>query len=64
MYTNYGPTFGPGNDLYIANNSNQNTSSGSAASTNYYNVPGGYASLTGQSYFQCKEIEVYQIVLQ
>ena len=59
-YSSYGPTFGNGCDLYIANSCSQNYSS-------YCNFPYSYAGnitriLTGGFYnFKVNEIEVYQI---
>jgi len=58
----YGPTFGGGHDLNIANNSNVNT-------TSYTNFPHSYTDTTGKgkgtltSYnFQCEEIEVFHVI--
>lgn len=60
-YSSYGPTFGNGCDLYIANGCSQNYS-------NYCNFPYAYGGsfkgriLTGGFYyFKVNEIEVYQI---
>ena len=58
--SSYGPTFGNGNDLYIANGCSSNYSS-------YCNFPQSYHGfkqriLTGGVYnFKVDEIEVYQI---
>jgi hypothetical protein len=65
-HVNYGPTFGAGHDIYIANNAN-------ATTTNYSNLGHSYALppnaqygttsakvfLAGSSRFQVKEIEVF-----
>ena len=59
-YQGYGPTFGSGHDLYIANGCSSNNSS-------YCNFPYSYCgararSLTGGAYyFKVDEIEVYKI---
>ena len=63
--SNYGPTFGGGSDLYIANNAISNTNS----HTNFgssYNLPLGYtyyqtnthSLLAGSFYFTPSEVEV------
>ncbi len=62
-HPSYGPTFGGGHDLYIADNSNANKNS-STCSGNVYNLPaganGGHSILTnGTTNFQTTEIEVY-----
>jgi len=58
----YGPTFGGGHDINVANDSNINT-------TSYTNFPHSYTDSTGvgkgtfTTYnFQCEEVEVYKVV--
>ncbi len=65
MYANiaHGPTFGGGHDIYVSNDSNKNNSSYSNANHSY-NIPAGFADLSGEKNFTCKEIEVYQLLLQ
>ena len=63
-YPGYGPTFGAGHDLYIANNANSNQASytyfGSA-----YSVPSGvqdqYTILAGTKYFTPDDWEVFYL---
>jgi hypothetical protein len=63
-----GPTFGDGNDLYIANNANSNTSSHSKLGRAYKHLLYEYESEEAQSFlagslnFQLSEIEVYTII--
>ena len=62
-YSSYGPTFGNGYNLYIADNSNANKNS-YTYSGYAYNLPaganGGHSILTnGTTNFQTTEIEVY-----
>jgi len=59
----YGPTFGTGWDIYIANNANSNTNSYSDfGETNVYSVPSGvqdqYTILAGTRSFTPDEVEV------
>ena len=61
-YSSYGPTFGRGYDIYIANNANSNTNS----YTNFghsYSVPSGVQDkttiLAGTHYFTPDEVEVF-----
>eukprot|EP01091_Cochliopodium_minus_P010552 TRINITY_DN281_c0_g2_i1.p1 TRINITY_DN281_c0_g2~~TRINITY_DN281_c0_g2_i1.p1 ORF type:complete len:386 (+),score=127.86 TRINITY_DN281_c0_g2_i1:27-1184(+) len=64
---NYGPTFGGGHDLYIADNSNQNKSSSTNLGHNYGCSPYTYNSrkskkiLCGSQTFQTTEIEVWEL---
>ena len=71
IYTNpgYGPTFGGGHDIYIANNADKNTNS--YANLGYtYRSPSGYsygssntrALLAGRRNFTPTEVEVYYYV--
>ena len=60
--SNYGPTFGWGHDIYIANNAANSSSSYSSFYT--YSPPSGYSSgrssfLAGSSYFRPDEIETF-----
>jgi hypothetical protein len=59
----YGPTFGSGHGLYIANNCDQNTSSYTVLGSGYTNDTGiaGNQVFAGQQNFQVKEIEVFSI---
>jgi hypothetical protein len=64
-HTSYGPTFGNGHDLHIANQSNTNTSSSSYLGSSYSYPDFDYESneassfLAGSYNFQVSEIEVY-----
>ena len=64
--SDYGPTFGAGYDIHIANNANSNTTS----FTNFgdhksYFVPSGvldpYTILAGSRYFSPDEVEVFYL---
>lgn len=63
---NYGPTFGNGHSLYIANNSNANKQSYSNLGTSYkhprypYGTNESKAFMAGSYNFQTDEIEVYK----
>ena len=64
--SSYGPTFGNGHHIHVADNSDKNTSS-HVRSNSAYNVPNAegksYPVLTdGNEYFKTVEIEVYQII--
>jgi hypothetical protein len=63
--SSYGPTFGNGFDIYVANNCNENTNSYTNLGTDYRNDTGlnGTEVFTGEQHFQVKEIEVFTIVL-
>ena len=71
IYTHpsYGPTFGGGHDLYIANNADKSTASRSNFG-HTYRPPSGYgygnsntrALLAGSYYFTPTEVEVYYYV--
>ena len=60
----YGPSFGSGFDLHIANNSNQNTYS-YANFGNSYSLPNGVSDrrtiLAGTRYFSPDEVEVFYL---
>jgi hypothetical protein len=61
--SSYGPTFGNGHDLYIANGCNGNANSYTNLGTSYVNntnIPGTQV-FTGQQYFTVKEIEVFAL---
>jgi hypothetical protein len=61
----YGPTFGEGHDLHVANCANGNTSSYTNLHT--YQLPPGQSAqafFTGGRHFQAAEVEVYQVQLQ
>ena len=61
----YGPTFGAGHDLHVANCANGNTSSYTNLHT--YQLPPGQSAqafFTGGRHFQAAEVEVYQVQLQ
>ena len=65
-YGNYGPTFGNGHDIYIADSSNTNTLSYSNPCYAYncdqslvYGSAEAKAYMAGAMYFQVSEIEVY-----
>jgi len=60
----YGPTFGGGHDIYIANNANSNTNSHSDfGEYSIYSVPSGvqdhHTILAGSRNFTPDEVEVF-----
>jgi hypothetical protein len=63
----YGPTFGGGHDIYIANNANTRASSYSNLGLTFSHPEYEYDSneaksfLAGSHYFQLSEIEIYKI---
>ena len=62
----YGPTFGTGYDIYIANNANSNTYSYTDfGQYNDYSVPSRvqdkYTILAGTRYFTPDEVEVFYL---
>jgi hypothetical protein len=61
--SSYGPTFGDGHDLHIANDCNGNTSSYTSLGNAYVNDTNMYGTLvfTGQQTFTVKEIEVFAV---
>ena len=67
-FSTCGPTFGDGNDLYIANNPNTSMASHSKLSKAYKHPLYPYESSEAQSFlagslsFQVKEIEVYALI--
>jgi hypothetical protein len=61
-YAAYGPTFGSGHDLHVANNSNQNNNSYSGFGSGYTDTTGkGSLTFTGNRNFQTRDIEVYKL---
>ena len=65
-HSSYGPTFGGGWDIYIANNANSNTKSYALNFGSYYSVPSGVQDkrtiLAGTRYFTPDEVEVLYLV--
>ena len=60
----YGPTFGGGHDIYIADNANQNANSYTNFGTSYSlpnKVTDGYTILAGTRYFSPDEVEVFYL---
>jgi hypothetical protein len=64
--SDYGPTFGGGYEIYVADNCNANTSNYTKFGNAYMNDTGiaGMAVFTGEQYFTVKEIEVFSITLE
>lgn len=63
----YGPTFGPGWDIYIANNANSNINSHTDfGDQDAYTIPSAvkdrYTVLAGTHYFSPDEVEVFHLV--
>ena len=63
-WSSYGPTFGGGHDIQIANNANSNTNSHTAFGY-YYSVPSGVQDrktiLAGTHHFTPDEVEVFYL---
>jgi hypothetical protein len=61
----YGPTFGGGHDIYVANGCNGNTSSSTNLGSTFNNDTGIHSQhvFTGESTFTVKEIEVFEITV-
>ena len=63
-YSGYGPTFGVGRDIYIANNANSNTNSYTAFGSTY-SAPSGVQNrltiLAGTYNFTPDEVEVFYL---
>jgi hypothetical protein len=59
----YGPTFGNGHNIYVADKCNENTRSYTNLGYAYVNDTGiiGTAVFTGEESFTVKEIEVFSI---
>jgi hypothetical protein len=64
-HSSYGPTFGNGHDIYVADDCNKNTNSGTYLGSSYRNDTGlnGNQVFTGEQQFQVKEIEIFSITL-
>ena len=65
-HSNYGPTFGDGHDIYIANSANSNVNSYTDfGEYKDYSVPSGvkdqYTILAGTRYFSPDELEVFYL---
>ena len=61
----YGPTFGGGHDIHVADGANGNTNS--YTNLHAYQLPAGQSAqtfFTGAHNFQAAEVEVYQVQLQ
>jgi hypothetical protein len=65
FWSNHGPTFGNGHDIYVADKCNVNNSSYTNLGNGYVNDIGitGNAVFTGEYNFTVKEIEVFSITL-
>jgi hypothetical protein len=63
--SSYGPTFGGGHDIYVADGCNERTTSYTIFGGSYQNDTGLNANqvFTGESSFQVKEIEVFTITV-
>jgi hypothetical protein len=64
-HSSYGPRFGGGNDLLVADVCNENTKRFTYLGYGYRNDTGlnGNQVFTGEQYFQVKEIEVFSVSL-
>jgi hypothetical protein len=62
--SSYGPTFGYGHDIYIANHCNANSQSSTNVGYGYMNNTGinQYQVFTGTQHFTVKEIEVFTFI--
>jgi hypothetical protein len=62
-HSSYGPTFGGGSDIYVADGCNNNTSSYTNLGHSYTNDTGIAQTqfFTGERNFTVKEIEVFQV---
>eukprot|EP01091_Cochliopodium_minus_P005578 TRINITY_DN15484_c0_g1_i1.p1 TRINITY_DN15484_c0_g1~~TRINITY_DN15484_c0_g1_i1.p1 ORF type:complete len:384 (-),score=79.88 TRINITY_DN15484_c0_g1_i1:71-1222(-) len=66
--SNYGPTFGGGNDIYISDNCNSNSNSYSNLGHSYSGCPHKFESVEAKTFlcgsykFRVDEIEVYQLL--
>ena len=58
--SNYGPTFGGGNDLYIADKCNENSNNCNYTNSTY-NFGSSYYLNGGSCNFQVSKLEVYQV---
>ena len=59
-HSNYGPTFGDGHDLYIADKCNEN-SNNQNNTNNTYKIGGNYYLNGGNQTFQVSSLEIYQV---
>ena len=63
--SSYGPSFGGGHDIYVADNANSSSNSNTAANVGIsYQLPAGQNAqtfLTGARNFQAAEIEVFRV---
>ena len=55
----YGPTFGSGHDLYIANKCDENTSGYMYATSKSYESKSAFMGFDGLKYLTCVDYEVY-----
>jgi hypothetical protein len=63
LYSNYGPTFGGGHDLYISDNSNINNDSYSVFPGSYGKNEGAQKSeLTKTYHFTVKRYQVFKLL--
>jgi hypothetical protein len=64
-HSSYGPIFGNGNEIRVADRCNENTNSDTNLGRSYRNDTGlnGTQVFTGERNFQVKEIEVFSITL-
>ena len=65
QYSSFGPTFGRGYDIYIANNANSNTDSYTNFGYYYYSLPSGVQDrqtiLAGTYKFTPDDVEVFYL---
>ncbi|CAF1288674.1 unnamed protein product [Rotaria sp. Silwood1] len=60
--SDYGPTFGSGHDIYVANGSNGNNQSHTKFPSGYLDTTGkGNNTFTGEKQFTVSDIEVFQL---
>ena len=60
--SSYGPTWGAGHDLYLANSCLNNTSS--ATNQSSFDYKGKSNALSGGTNFQAEDYETYQLILE
>jgi hypothetical protein len=63
--SSYGPSFGGGCDIYVADSANTNSNSYTNLGTSYAlpsGIEDGETFFTGANYFQVSEVEVYRVV--
>lgn len=62
-HRDYGPTFGGGHDLFVANSSDKNRHSSANFPHSYHDTTArGSMTFTGGNHFQPSEIEVYRLL--